>query len=126
MKKGGYSGNSIKQTFINVVFSITNCMYILCPSNNNRVIENIFWLFIISRFHCNQFSRSQIITRGSSGNIPCEQRFRFGMAFSIYEVVCFTVSQIVGLSFSRGHKQTNYTTDSNVNDFINAKSHAGS
>jgi len=46
------------------------------------------------------------------------------VSFSMYEVVCITVSHIVGLSFSWGRKQTNYTTDSDVNDFINAKSHA--
>ena len=46
------------------------------------------------------------------------------MAFSIYEVIHIAVSCVVGLFTPPRETQTNYLTDSDANNFINAKSHS--
>ena len=46
------------------------------------------------------------------------------MALSIYEVIHIAVSCVVGLFTPPRETQTNYVTDSDANNFVNAKSHS--
>lgn len=48
--------------------------------------------------------------------------FASSMTFSIYEVIRIAVSCVVGLFTPLRETQTNYVTDSDANNFINAKS----